>query len=203
MALELARLCRYVLVIATKRRDPLVEELRRDHVITDDLSRDVLWTPEGRPMTTRVVFWPRFPEKMTAEARASRQAVAIRRALDYADRTEGWAVLVDETMWVVEQLRLERALNAVWFQGRTQGVSVIACAQRPARVPRLAFSQATYLFVWQTSDKQDLERLREISAGFPKGVIDESVMSLDSTKHEALYIDTLRGELARVIAPPR
>jgi len=203
MALELARLCRFVLVLATKRRDPLVEELRSDHVITDDLSRDVLWTLEGTPLTHRVVFWPQFPEKVSAEERARRQAVAIRHALDWADRTGGWAVVVDETMWVVEQLRLERALNSVWFQGRTQGVSVIACAQRPARVPRLAFSSATYLFVWQTSDKQDLERLREISAGFPKDVIDESVTSLDSTRHECLFIDTLRGALARVIAPPR
>lgn len=203
MALELARLCRYVLVIATKRRDPLVDELRSDHVVTTDLSRDVIWTPDGKPLTERVVFWPQFPEKTTAESRARMQAVAIRHALDWSDRTGGWAVLVDETMWVVEQLRLERALNAVWFQGRTQGVSVIACAQRPARVPRLAFSQATYLFIWQTSDKQDLERLREISAGFPKGLVDESVMSLDSQRHECLFVDTLRGELARVIAPPR
>lgn len=203
MALELAKLCRYVLVIATKRRDPLVEELRRDHVITDDLSRDVVWAVDGGPITERVVFWPRFPEKMSAEARASAQAVSIRHALDWSDRTGGWAVLVDETMWVVEQLRLEKALNSVWFQGRTQGVSVIACAQRPARVPRLAFSQATYLFIWKTSDRQDLERLREISAGFPKGLIDESVAGLDSQRHEALFVDTLRGDLARVIAPPR
>lgn len=203
MALELARLCQYVLVIALKRKDPLVSELARDHVITSDLQKEVVWTPDGTPLTNRVVFWPQFPDKMTAEARAAAQAVAVRRALDWADRTGGWALLIDETMWVTEQLRLEKALNAVWFQGRTQGVSVIACAQRPARVPRLAYSQATYLFIWKTSDKQDLERLREISAGFPKGLIDESVMSLDSQRHEALFVDTLRGELARVIAPPR
>lgn len=205
MALELARLCRFVLVIATKRQDPLVDELRRDHVVTNDLSRDVLWTPSGDPLTERVVFWPRFSDKVEndAEARARAQAGAIRQALNYADRTGGWAVLVDELMYVTEHLRLERAVSAIWYQGRTQGVSVIACGQRPARVPRLAFSQATYLFIWQTSDKRDLDNLREISAGFPRNMIEESVMSLDSQAHECLFVDTLRGELARVIAPPR
>lgn len=207
MALELARLCRYVLVIATKRKDPLVSELSRDHVVTQDLSRDVLWTPSGHPLPEyeRVVFWPRFPEKVEQDAdqRAKAQAGAVRQALNYADRTGGWAVLVDELMYVTEHLRLDRAISSVWYQGRTQKVSLIACGQRPARVPRLAFSQATYLFIWQTSDKRDLDNLREISAGFPRNLIEESVMSLDSQRHEALFVDTLRGELARVIAPPR
>lgn len=203
MALALAELCKYVLVIATKRKDPLVEQLAGRYKVTVDLKKDVTWATDRTPIDSKLVFWPQFPEKMTAQERARRQAVMIHQALDWADRTGGWAVLVDELMWVCEQLRLEKALNSVWFQGRTQGVSVIACGQRPARVPRLAFSSATYLFIWQTSDKRDLDNLREISAGFPRDLIENSVRTLNSENHEALFIDTLRGEICRVIGPAK
>ena len=201
MALILAQMCQYSLIIATKRRDPLLSEVKQRHLVTEDLSTDVMWTHENRPLHRRVMFWPRFPEKMTSKQRIIAQASMIRKALDWSDRTGGWAVVVDELMWLTRNLRLDREIESVYFQGRTQGVSLIGCAQRPSHVPLLAFSQATYLFLWQSSDKRDLERLREISAGFPKGMIDESVRQLDWNAHEALFVDTKRKELARVIAP--
>lgn len=201
MMLTLARLCRYVLVIATKRRDPLVTKLRETHKLTANLSRDVIWSYDGQPIDRRLLFWPRAPEKASAKQRHDMQAEAIRGALDWADKTGGWAVLVDELMWAAKQLRLQEELEAVWFQGRTQGVSMIAAAQRPRHVPLLAFSQATYVILWQTSDSQDIERLREISSGFPRQMMEQAVASLDWESHEALFIDTRRKELARVVAP--
>jgi hypothetical protein len=127
----------------------------------------------------------------------------IRHVLDWAEKTGNWAILLDELMWVSRNLRLERELEAVWFQGRTQGVSLIGAAQRPTHVPRLAYSQATYFFLWQTADKGDLERLRDISAGIPRGMIESSVLSLDWDMHECLFVDTKRRELARVIGPSK
>lgn len=203
LALTLAELCKYVLVIATKRKDPLVTDLGSTHLVTADLDNDVIWTADGTPIHSRIVFWPQFPEDFSAEQRAAAQAKMIREALHWADKCGNWAVLVDELMYAVEQLRLDKALNQVWFQGRTQGVSMIACGQRPARVPRLAFSSATYIFLWKTSDKRDIENLREISGGFPTEVIEASLAALDSEAYECLFIDTLRGDIARVIAPPR
>lgn len=207
MALTLAELCDHVLVIATKRRDPLVSRLRADgYLVTSELS-EILYTNErGRgpePVQPRVVFWPRQPAKLSMRERLAVQASQIRRAIDYADQTGGWAVVVDETMWLTRNLQLEKELESLWFQGRTQGVSVIANSQRPAWVPRLAYSQATYLFIWQSSDKDDLDRLREIAAGLPRDVIEENVRSLNWHEHEALFVDTKRRELARVVAPPR
>ena len=80
---------------------------------------------------------------------------------------------------------------------------MIACAQRPSRVPRLAFSSASYLLLAQTNDQGDLERLREISAGFPRGMVEEAVQSLNYDAHEFLFVSTRDKGLARVIAPPR
>lgn len=205
MALELLEMCRYRLILATKRQDPLVSKLRADgYIITGELS-DIQWTevPRREPLQKKVVFWPTFPEKMDGRERKQAQAAAMRRAMDWADKTGGWAVLVDETMWMQKNLRLEQELEAMWFQGRTQGLSVISCSQRPSHVPRLAFSSADYLFIWQTQDKRDVENLREISAGIPKEVVEHNVRVLDFDSHEALFIDARRKELARVIAPTR
>lgn len=205
MALELLELCRYRMILATKRQDPLVDQLRRDgYRVTGDL-KEIQWTEEPRrePLNRKVVYWPTFPEKMDGRERIAAQAAAMRRAMDWADKTGGWAVLVDETMWMQKTLRLERELESMWFQGRTQGLSVLSCSQRPAHVPRLAFSSARYIFIWQTQDKRDVENLREISAGIPREVVEDNVRALDFNSHEALFIDARRMELARVIAPER
>jgi hypothetical protein len=208
LALELLEMCRYRLVLATKRKDPLVRELEADgYTVTGDLS-DVQWSTGkdggyAEPVQRKVVYWPTFPESMDARARLAAQANLIRRALDWADKTGGWAVLIDETMWLHDTLRLESELKQLWFQGRTQGLSVIACAQRPTHIPRLAFSSADYLFLAGTSDKRDIENLREISAGIPSAMIDENLRSLSFDKHEFLFVDTHEKSLAIVVAPPR
>jgi len=131
------------------------------------------------------------------------QAEYIRFVLDWAEKSENWAIVCDELMWVSRNLRLERELEAVWFQGRTQGISLIGAAQRPTHVPRLAYSQATYFFLWQTADRQDLERLRDISAGFPRGMIDKGVIELDWDKHECLFVDTKKRQICKTVAPAK
>ena len=202
LAIELLEMCRYRLVLATKRQDPLVRGLAaKGYKITGDL-KDIQWDGLQRePIQKKVVFWPQFPEKMAVRDRLAAQASAIGKAIDWADKTGGWAVLVDETMWLHKNLRLEKELEQMWFQGRTQGLSVLANSQRPSHVPRLAWSMASYIFIWQTQDKRDLESLRDISSGFPKDLIDDSVRRLDWHAHEALFIDTRRREMATVIAP--
>ncbi len=204
IALELLEMCRYKLVLATKRKDPLVSQLRaHGYTITGDLW-EIQWNgAKTEPLQKKVVFWPTFPERMDTRQRLDAQAKLMARALDWADKTGGWAVLLDETMWMHKNLKLERELSSLWFQGATQGLSVLANSQRPSHVPRLAWNQATYFFIFQTQDKTDLDALREISSGFPREMIEETVKGLDFYKHEALFIDAHRRELARVIAPPR
>ena len=205
MALALARICKYSLVIATKRRDPLLESLIKKHVVISDPKsmEEMAKTTDGVPINRRLMFWPQFGPKVSNEERIKLQAEYIRFALDWAEKTENWAIVCDELMWVSRNLRLERELEAVWFQGRTQGVSLIGAAQRPTHVPRLAYSQATYFFIWQTADRQDLERLRDISAGFPRGMIDKGTVGLNWDKHECLFVDTKKRQICRTIGPEK
>jgi energy-coupling factor transporter ATP-binding protein EcfA2 len=209
LALTLAEMCRYILVLAAKRQDPLVHELEtKGYLVTGDLG-GILWThPDhetGRrePLRPKVVFWPRFPERMGVRQRLAEQADAMRKAIDWADKTGGWAVVIDETMWMADRLGLGKELDSLWFQGRTQGLSVIACAQRPSRVPRLAFSQADYLFIAKFADKRDIETLRDISSSIPKELIEGAIQTLSKDRHEFLFVDTVRDRLAVTVAPPR
>jgi hypothetical protein len=193
-------------VLATKRKDPLVGDLQgAGYHITSDL-REVLWTQDNgrsRPVNPRVVFWPRPPESLTMAQRLSAQASAHRGAIDWADKTGQWAILLDESMWMAHNLRLEREMDSLWFQGRSQGLSVVALAQRPSRIPRLAFSQATYLFIGKFGDKRDIDTLRDISSTIPRETIEGAIRSLDFDAHEFLFVDTKSNRLAITVAPPR
>lgn len=205
MALALAKICKTSLIIATKRRDPLLESLMKQHLVISDPKQinDMTKTLEGAPINRRLMFWPQFSNKVSNDERIKLQAEYIKFVLDWAEKSENWAIVCDELMWVSRNLRLEKELEAVWFQGRTQGISLIGAAQRPTHVPRLAYSQATYFFLWQTADRQDLERLRDISAGFPRGMIDKGVIELNWDAHECLFVDTKRRQICKTIGPEK
>jgi ABC-type cobalamin/Fe3+-siderophores transport system ATPase subunit len=208
LALELLDISPHVIVLATKRQDPLLQDLRsHGYIVTGDLSQ-VLWTHDekrgrGVPVHRKVVYWPQFSEDMSEHQRISAQSHAMSEALGWIDKTGGWTVLVDETMWMAETLRLEKQIKSAYFQGRTQGVSIIALAQRPTNVPRLAFSSADYLFLSKTGDKRDIDNLREISSAIPKETIIQALQELDKPAHEFLFIDANNDRLAKVIAPAR
>lgn len=203
IALEILEQTPFVLVLATKRTDPLVSDLaQRGYKVTGDLG-DVLWTERDGPVHRRIVFWPRFPDHLPERQRLALQADAMREAMAWADKTGRWSVLIDETMWMSESLKLEQEMKALWFQGRTQGISVVANAQRPTHVPRLAFSSADYLFLAKTGDKRDVDNLTEISTAIPKETIIEGLRQLDRRKHEFLFVDANNDALGIVVAPPR
>ncbi len=193
---------RFVLVLAAKRRDPLLESLIGAGYVPISSPKEIAWTEDG-PVDQRYLYWPKASDKADARERLAFQSPKMAEALDFVDKTESWTVVIDELHWFSQNLKLERELSSAYFQGRTQGVSILGAAQRPTHVPLYAFSQASYLFLWQTSDERDVDRLAEISAGFPRRLIERAVVGLDWSSHECLFIDTRRRQLARTIAPAR
>ena len=209
ICLELAEITPFVIVLATKRTDPLITELQRDgYFVTGDLE-EVLWTQDPqhpsrqRPVRRKIVYWPQFPENYTQKQRLAAQSAKMREALGWVDKTGKWTVIIDECMWMVESLKLETEIKEMYFQGRTQGVSVIANAQRPTHVPRLAFSSADYLFLAKTGDRRDIINLREISTTIPPEIIEQGLRDLDKEHHDFLFVDANRDAIAIVTAPPR
>lgn len=189
LALQLLALRRFVVVIATKPRDPLIDQLRRQGYY---LSRT--W-PVAHEIHERVVFWPRI-ESMDDQW-SQRQAVA--GCLESIYKTGGWTVYLDEVRYIAEPsyLGLRSEVQLLWTQGRSLGVTVVAGSQRPAWVPLEAYSQADHLFLWREADDANLKRIGSIT-GTAGREIRELVPQL--AEHECLYVNTVTGAIARTMA---
>lgn len=206
LALQLGEMCAHTVVLATKRRDPLVSELDArgyTHV------RDVDEIPyadgpngERHPIHRRVLVWAN-PQVRGERQRLALQSAHIREALAAAERQGSWCVVLDETMWLYKNLRLDAELDSMWFQARSSRVSVVACAQRPVQVPRQMIAQASVLVMWHLADKRDLESLRDMGGVVDREIIVETLPQLDWEKHEFLVVFPHTGHLARSVAPPR
>lgn len=205
-ALALLELYDYRLVLAAKPRDPLLSSLGGDGYVTVRSLRELNelpWTDDDEPLYSRVLYWPTVSAKRPLEEQTRLQAKAMREALHWGYQCGGWAVLIDEGLWFSRSLRLGSDLEALWQKGRSQGLSLIVAAQRPAHMPLYAYSQARFFFLWATRDGRDLDRLAEISSGADRRSIEQTLVRLDSRAHEFLFFDAESGLAGRVIAPPR
>lgn len=53
------------------------------------------------------------------------------------------------------------AVNALFTQGRTKQIPILSCTQRPSRVSLYAFTEATYLNIFDLIYEQDRKRVEE------------------------------------------
>jgi DNA helicase HerA-like ATPase len=104
------------------------------------------------------------------KARASFKA-ALRSIFEREGR---WTVYVDELALAADPrwYDLGDELERMWAQGRSLGISLVTNTQRPARIPPLAYTQISHLFMGQTADKRDAERLSEIGGMDRRDTID-------------------------------
>jgi hypothetical protein len=153
------------------------------------------WSDE--PYEDKIALWPRFSgvESYSAQSRVFREAINGNRKVAGIFSQGTWTVVIDETSYMIEDLRLEPELKMLWRMGRTEGLSVVAEAQRPTGVPRLMLSQATHVFFFQVGDTgDDLKRISEIG-GTRQAEVKAIVPYLN--QHEFLYNNTRTGILIR------
>ena len=199
LALRLMDLRPYVIIVATKRYDPLLEEASRGYIVREDMS-EIPRTDQGHPIHNKVIIWPGTALK-DESSRLSAQQKAIRNTLDTAERQRYWTVLIDDVMWVYDMLGLSKKLEAIWYQARSAGISLVASAQRPVKTPRNMVAQASHLFLFSVSDKRDLEHFREIAGQIPPAMIEDILPRLNADSHEFLYVGADDGFICRSIAP--
>lgn len=172
------------LVFATKPRDPNIEVFKRDGFY---LSR--VWPVDPR-IKRNVLFWPKI-ERTTDIAL---QADAIAKCLQSVYRTGGWCLYFDEVRYVTDTLGLQRPLEVIWLQGRALKLSILAGTQRPAWIPREAYSEASHLFLWRSTNRYDLKRLEDASNVDTKEL---SPIVRNLPLHDVLYINTRDGSMIR------
>lgn len=210
VAFPVAELRGHVIVIACKPRDELVSDaLERGYwlVPTDQLEVPYV---DGRPVHSRVVYWPRLgertrrklPPEQVLRAEKVHQRPRVGAAFGYVRNEGHWCLVVDEGTWVCRDLGLQRDVDSALFQFRSLNASIVILGQRPSWMGRYVLSSPTHLFLFNTNDGDDRKALGDVS-GVNTRLVAELVARLDFERHEFLYIDTRRRLMFRSVAPPR
>lgn len=182
LGLALLPIRKYITVFASKPRDDLLLAYGKKH----KYEKIAQWPPSS--MTERVLLWPRY----NGPADRARQHIIFRNAVNDQFRAGAWCLFIDEVFYWTEILRLAEWLKAIWVQGRSIKLSLMAATQRPAAVPLLMYDQATHLFFFRFRDERDLKRIGGIG-WLDRKDIQETVSRLE--QYEFLYIHVPTGEM--------
>lgn len=183
LARDVVEIRDYVIGIFTKPTDPLLDEfVEAGWRLTRKLDIRV---EDGVVVDRRIAYHPVYSSGTIREKEA-RQAVAVRLAFDYVFDAGKWAIFADEGVWLAQHLGMARELQAVWYQGRTSEISLVFLAQRPAWVPRAAYSQAEHVFLFHTADREDQKRFADFGGGVDPDAVRALVAGLD--RFEFLYV---------------
>jgi hypothetical protein len=181
----------HIAVLATKPRDKMLSGLQRE-----GYRKIRKWPPEL--WDKRVLLWPNA-QRISDTVN---QAVVFSDCLSTVYETGAWCIYIDELHYMIDTLKMERLLSMMWQQGRSMDISVVASMQRPAKVPLLAYSQATHLFFWRCNDEADLKRIGGIGWQDSR-IVREVVSSLYGPQGSApkgksnqfLYVNARSGDL--------
>lgn len=169
-----------VTVLADKPRDDTIMRLHKENewpIIKE-------WPPSyGQE---HCIVWPR-----TADEKVQRSIFRPLLAAVYQEG--GQAVYIDEAAYfsdpLPDGLGLRGQLGKFWRAARSNKAAVIAGTQRPCAVPRLMWSEPSWVLVFAVEDEDDLKRVAQLS-GRPIAVW-RTVPQLGG--HEFLCIRRQRG----------
>lgn len=171
----------HVAVFASKPRDRVISTYGYQRIRT--------WPPP--PNAKKVMLWP--SRRGMDDTDSIGQAFAD--ALEQIHTQGNWAVYIDELGFIAEELpRVESRLKTLWREGRALGISVVASTQRPAWVPLVAYSQASWIIAWRNTDARDRRRIGEVGGGMAKPMVD-TLPDLDD--HEAVVLNLRNGQAFR------
>lgn len=80
----------------------------------------------------------------------------IKGILGLVWRQQGWTLVVDETYYWTQILKLDRDLNMFLTQARSKKITMVVGMQRPAWISRFALSQATHAFIFRCEGRDIL-----------------------------------------------
>lgn len=189
MLINLLPLREYIAVIATKPQDDTMDALaeqgykilkRWERISAKKFPRRILW-PDATSLDSDTV-----------------QQTEFHHAFALIYRSGKWTIAIDELWYIVNVLSLGKDVKTFLLQGRSLGVSMIMCTQRPAWVPLEVYDQSTHLMFWRDNDETNLRRLSGISYR-SASLLRDIIPDLD--RHQVLYINTRTGDMMRTRAP--
>lgn len=181
LALQLLDQRGYPLIIATKPRDKTMAKMKhKGWEIVDQFP--------GRK--TKTIIWP----KLVKPSDKYHQSAVVQHALEHAFVAGGYAILIDELAYVIDELKCKDEITQIWQQGRALGLSLVTCILRPSHIPLLAYDQATHIIMFRDNDERNLKRM----GGLGHWSRDEIIAAVSTLKrHEFIMLNTRNGRMIR------
>jgi hypothetical protein len=189
MLLNLLPLHPFVTVFVTKPQDKVMESLLLQGYVK--LERWQSLDPKQWP---RRLLWPNATELDSLE----RQKEVFHNAFRTIYREGGWTVAIDETWFIVNELKLGGDIKLYLLQARSLGISLLCATQRPAHIPLEIYDQSTHLMFWRDNDESNLKRISGISWR-SSDLIRTIVANLEP--FQVLYVNTRTGRMLRTRIP--
>lgn len=189
----------FVAAFATKNNDVTMDQL----ISHQRYERFARWWPLSAKDHPRRVIWPPAGNlKTMTDIQKKVFSHAMESIWGEGGRPKakpvGWAVAMDEAWWFANQLGLINYMRIWLQQGRSNGISLLAASQRPAWIPTELYSQTTYLFFFQETEKKNLDRIGEINHKDSAGV---KFIVNNLEPWQFLFVNTNTGFMCRTRAP--
>jgi hypothetical protein len=190
---------RYHTFFATKPRDRVLEQFAKKA----RFAKVETWPPKvgrlkKRPATPdempRRLLWPNAQHISSV----NQQARVFRTAFNDVYSQGGWTVTFDELWMMTNILKLDDETRIFLQQARSNDISFVMGAQRPARIPLEVYDQSSHLFFFRDNDERNLKTMGGIG-WLQAGPIRAFVAGLDP--HQVLYISTRKGHMYRTTCP--
>lgn len=186
---ELVKTTPYTVVLGTKNSDTELYGgfLQVGYEMVDTFDAQPI---DGEP--DRVIFRPRL--ESSGRRGVERQREEFEHVFDEVLEAGGWHIVCDELWTLANRLNLTVNLETFWTAGRSEGITVVGATQEPVYIPLLAYTAATHLFYFRTTDRKRIERMAELSGGH-NDLMRRLIPELP--KHEFVYTNTRTGLVLR------
>lgn len=186
----------WAVVLCSKKKDATYTDY-----LKEGYTRAVKWPPPLPPrgqVSQHVLLWP----KITTIADLDTLNPVFRKALNAVFVDEGWAVGLDDLYYLCQEAKLQKPIAALNQQVRSLGVSLVACMQRPAWVPRTTWDQASHAFIRTLADADDVRTIRGLSRVSARE-LEEYTRLL--RRYEWLYLPVAHGDTQPpiIVKPPK
>jgi len=183
LAMSLMDTRRYLVALATKPRDDLIDELPARGI----------WRTSEWPTPSHHFRWVYAPPYSKPSQAQEVRAKCSRVMADVFTRG-GFTLYTDELNFLGESPSVSALIRVMYHGARSSWVSLMSSAQRPRYLPVAALGQSTHLFVFRTRDREDLRRLSGIG-GMDSSEVMYNVANLPpgdgvEPSHDVLYINT-------------
>lgn len=190
LGLDLIGIMPYVAIVGTKQSDDTLSSFakrNKQYRVINEFKTGLHAT-----LDNHVIVWPKLKKDA---GDISPQQVPIKNSLNRMFFQGAWSVFCDELWVLANRLKTSSILEAYWSQGRSSGLSLIGCCQRPAFVPRMAFSEPRYLLIGQMEDERDIETVAN-GTNISKKSLASEVNKL--SRHSFLFYNRNERSLIRI-----